>query len=200
MCFVVAEGNLFETWSKMSMKRLLLCCTAILLFCALSVAQDTIEISLKNNSKSEAQTKERLQRLLQQYDLSKWIFTRKILIEDGVIPHSHPVLTLNTKEDGDVLLATFVHEQIHWFLSANFDRTEKAKAELKATYLKVPVGSPNGARNKESTYLHLIVNYLEYQAMRELVGDVRAKEVFEGKGYYRKLRSAIAAIPSKTWF
>ncbi len=167
------------------MKRLLLCCTVILLFCALSRAQDTIEISLKNNSKSEAQTKERLQKLLQQYDLSKWIFTQKILIENKVIPHSHPVLTLNTKEDGDVLLATFVHEQIHWFLSANSDRTEKAKAELKAIYPKVPVGSPDGARNKESTYLHLIVNYLEYEAMRELVGAVRAKEVFEGKGYYR---------------
>jgi len=168
----------------MSMKTLLSCCIAILLFCTLSRAQDKIEISLKNSSKSEAQLRERLQKLLQQYDLSKWIFTRKILIEDKVIPHSHPVLTLNTKEDGDVLLATFVHEQIHWFLSANFDRTEKAKAELKSIYPKVPVGSPDGARNKESTYLHLIVNYLEYEAMRELVGDVRAKEVFEGKGYY----------------
>ena len=167
------------------MKRLLLCCTVVLLFCALSRGQETIEISLKNNSKSEAQTKERLQRLLRQCDLSKWMFTRKILIEDGVIPHSHPVLTLGAKEDGDVLLATFVHEQVHWFLSANFDRTEQAKAELKAIYPKVPVGPPNGARNKESTYLHLIVNYLEYEAMRELVGDVRVKEVFGGKGYYK---------------
>ena len=169
------------------MKRLLLCSSVILLFCAPSRAQDTTEISLKKNSKSEVQTKERLQKLLQQYDLSKWMFTRKILIEDGVIPHSHPVLTLGTKENGDVLLATFVHEQIHWFLSANFDRTEKAKAELKVIYPKVPVGSPDGARNKESSYLHLIVNYLEYEAMRELAGDVRAKKVFEGKGYYRWL-------------
>jgi hypothetical protein len=167
------------------MKRLLLCCIAILLFCTLSRSQDAIEISLKKSSKSEAQAKERLRRLLRQYDLSKWIFTRKVLIEDGVIPHSHPVLTLDTKEDGDVLLATFVHEQIHWFLSANFDRTGKAKAELRAIYPKVPVGSPDGARNKESSYLHLIVNYLEYEAMRELVGEARAKKVFAGKGYYR---------------
>jgi hypothetical protein len=179
------------------MKRLLSGCPAVLLFCALSMAQDAIEISPKNNSKSETQTKERLQSLLQQYDLSKWIFTRKILIEDKVIPHSHPVLTLNTKEDGDVLLATFVHEQIHWFLSANFERTEKAKAELKAIYAEVPVGPPNGARSKESTYLHLIVNYLEYEAVRELVGEERAKAVFEGKGYYRWIYKTVLTDSSR---
>jgi hypothetical protein len=179
------------------MKSPLLCCTAFLLCCVLPRAQASIEISLKNNSKSEAQTKERLQRLLRQYDLSKWIFTRKILIEDGVIPHSHPVLTLNVKEDGDVLLATFVHEQTHWFLSANFERTEQAKAELKAIYPNVPVGPPNGARSTESTYLHLIVNYLEYEAMRELIGDVRAKEVFERKGYYKWIYKTVLTDSSK---
>jgi hypothetical protein len=181
----------------MSMKRLLPSCISVLLFCALTIAQDTIEISLKNNSKTEAQTKERLEGLLQKYNLSKWMFTRKILIEDKVIPHSHPVLTLNTKEDGDVLLATFVHEQIHWFLSANFERTEKAKAELKAIYPEVPVGSPNGARSKESTYLHLIVNYLEYEATRELLGEGRAKAVFEGKGYYRWIYKTVLTDSSR---
>ena len=173
------------------MKRSLSCCIAILLFCLLSRAQGTIEISLKNNSKSEAETKERLQKLLKQFDLSKWLFTLKILIEDKVIPHSHPVLTLSTREDGEVLLSTFVHEQIHWFLWANDDRTEKAKAELKAIYPEVPVGPPDGARNKESSYLHFIVNYLEYEAMKELVGEARAKEVFEGKRYYRWLYKTV---------
>jgi hypothetical protein len=169
----------------MSMTRLLVSCAALLLFCQQAAAQDKIEISLKHNSQAEAQTKERLQNLLQQFALSKWTFTRRILIEDDVIPHSHPVLTLNTKEDGDVLLATFVHEQIHWFLSDNYERTEKAKSALKAIYPKVPVGSPDGARSKESTYLHLIVTYLEYEALKELAGEARAKEVFKEKRYYR---------------
>jgi hypothetical protein len=167
------------------MKRILLCCTLLLLFCYQSGAQNKIEISLKNNSQAEAQTKERLEKLLQQYKLAKWIFTRKILIEGDVIPHSHPILTLNTKEDGDRLLATFVHEQIHWFLSAKYEQAEKAKTALKAIYPKVPVGSSEGARDTESTYLHLLVNYLEYEALKELVGEARAKEVFEGKRYYR---------------
>jgi hypothetical protein len=179
------------------MKKLLLCLTALLLFSALSRAQEKVEISLKNNSESEAQTKERLQKLLQRYDLSKWMFTRKIMIEDKVIPHSHPVLTLSTREDGDVLLATFVHEQIHWFLDEHSERTEKAKKELRAIYPKVPVGPPDGARDEDSSYLHLIVNYLEYEAMRKLVGDVKAQEIFEGKRYYRWIYRTVLTDTSK---
>lgn len=179
------------------MKKLALCCAAILLFSGLSSAQDKIEISLKNRSDSEAQTKERLEKLLQRHNVSKWVFTRKIIIEDNVIPHSHPVLTLSTRDDGDKLLATFVHEQIHWFLVENWERTEKAKTELRAAYPKVPVGRPDGARDEDSSYLHLIVNYLEYQAMRELVGDARAKEVFEGKGYYKWIYRTVLTDTSK---
>ena len=169
------------------------CMLAVSLLCAPSGSHDGVEIALKKGSQSEVRTRERLEKLLQRYDLSKWTFTRKVLIEDGVIPHSHPVLTLNTREDLEVLLATYVHEQTHWHLSTNHQRTEKAKAELKAMYPKVPVGSPDGARNEESTYLHLIVIYLEYVAMRELVGEMKAKEVFEGKRYYRWIYKTILA-------
>jgi len=165
--------------------KLIACCAVALLLCAPAGAQVKLDISLKNNSETESRTRENLQKLLQQYDLSKWIFTRKVLIEDRVIPHSHPVLTLSTRGEGDALLSTFVHEQIHWFLDEHSERTEKAKAELRAMYPKVPVGPPDGARNEESSYLHLLVNYLEYEAMRELIGDAKAKGLLEGKGYYK---------------
>jgi hypothetical protein len=167
------------------MVKLIACCVAVLLLSAPVRAQDKFDISLKNNSESESRTKERLQKILRQYDLSRWTFTKKILIEDKVIPHSHPVLTLSTRGDEDALLSTFVHEQIHWFLDENSGRTEKAKAELKALYPTVPVGPPDGARNEGSTYLHLIVNYLEYEAMRELLGEEKAGKLLEGKGYYK---------------
>lgn len=133
------------------MMKLIACCAAVLLLFAPIRAQGKLDISLKNNSESESQTRERLQKILQQYDLSKWVFTRKILIEDRVIPHSHPVLTLSTRDEGDALLATFVHEQIHWFLVEHAERAGRAKAELKAMYPKVPVGPPDGARDEEST-------------------------------------------------
>jgi hypothetical protein len=62
------------------MKKLLLFCAALLLSAPLLRAQSGIEISLKNNSPREVRTKERLSKLLRQYDLSKWIRTRKVLI------------------------------------------------------------------------------------------------------------------------
>ena len=65
-------------------------------------AQNSIEISLKNNTRDEIQTKEQLQRLLKTYDLSKWIFTKAVLIDEKTaIPHIHQVLTLNTRNIKD---------------------------------------------------------------------------------------------------
>src|SRR5207249_4670064 len=60
-------------------------------------AQDQIDISVKTGIVQEMQAKIQLQRILKSYDLSKWIFTKSVLIERGAVPHSHPVLTLNTR-------------------------------------------------------------------------------------------------------
>src|SRR4030095_12466161 len=153
----------------------------VLLLSITAYGQAKIDISLKNGSAGEIQTRDQLQRLLKTYDLSKWIFTRSILIDEKAIPHSHPVLTLHTRhlKDDDLLLSTFVHEQLHWFLVQNDQETKEAMKDLRTTFPKVPVGFPDGAENEESTYLHLLVNYLEYRADRELLGELRARQVFE---------------------
>jgi hypothetical protein len=103
------------------------------------------------------------------------------MIEDGVIPHSHPVLTLSTRhiKDDELLLSTFVHEQAHWLLTQNYKNTEDAKKELRALFPKVPNKGPEGASDEESTYAHLIVIYLEYRADRELLGELKARQVME---------------------
>lgn len=153
------------------------------------LGQSELEISLKHGNDREKQTKDQLQRLLKQYDLAKWIFTKKILIEFKVIPHSHPVLTINTRhlDDDPRFLSMFIHEQIHWFASNKYSQTSKAMEELKTIYPDAPDGPPEGARNKESTYLHLIVCYLEYDAMRELLGVEKAKKIMEesSKDFYK---------------
>jgi hypothetical protein len=78
------------------------------------------------------------------------------------------------------LLATFVHEQFHWWASGkNIDATRQAITELRAMFPKVPVGAPEGAVDENSTYLHLVVCYLEYRAMRELLGELRSKQIME---------------------
>jgi hypothetical protein len=69
-----------------------------------------------------------------------WIFTHDIRIETRVIPHSHPILTLNTRslDDDDRLLSTFVHEQLHWGVQKP---DEGLITQLAHRYPILPVGN-----------------------------------------------------------
>jgi hypothetical protein len=107
-------------------------------------AQGEIKISLKNGSRAEQQTKAQLERLLKTHDLSAWIFTKEIVIDEKSIPHGHPVLTLNTRnlKDDELLVSTFIHEQAHRFLSDVKDKeTDRAvEGDLKKLFPAVPTG------------------------------------------------------------
>lgn len=146
-----------------------------------------LTVDLVHGTEREIATKEQLLALLKKYDLSKWLFTKRVRIEEGATPHSHPVLTLNTRHLGDDtrLLSVFIHEQLHWFVSKRFQQTKAAIDELRTLYPQVPGEQPQGARTEESTYLHLIVCYLEYCTLTELVGIEKATKVLESLPYYR---------------
>ena len=163
------------------MKSIISLTLIVLLLSNASRAQSNIDIALKQGGKEEEQTKAQLQRLLKTYDVAKWTFTKSVLVDEKAIPHSHPVLTLSTRhiKDDELLLSTFVHEQIHWFLTQNHKSTEEAKKELRGLFPKAPISFPEGATDEESTYLHLIVIYLEYRADRELLGELKARQVME---------------------
>ncbi len=145
-----------------------------------------VSISLANGSDAEVKTREKLLALLSRYNLSKWHFTDVVRIEQGVVSHSHPVLTLNTRhlDDDAILLANYIHEQIHWFLSEHEVETINAISEIRRTYKSVPVGFPEGARNEHSTYLHLIVCFLEFKALVELLGRTKAQEALKRRDLY----------------
>lgn len=153
------------------------------LICAMSpaYADDDVSIALKNNLPSEQETKVELQSLLKSYDLKDYLYTHKVMIDTHAIPHSDPILTLNTRHNGhpDSLLSTFVHEEIHWFVSAHEADELAAEKEYRQLFPNVPSGFPEGAQDEESTYLHLTVCYLEYQSMKKLVGDRRALAVIQ---------------------
>ncbi len=161
--------------------------TALMLFMPLAAAPPTqpapsvpIAIELKHGSEDEARTRDQLLRLLAEQDAGRWIFTRKVVVDgSGVIPHSHPVLTLSTRhlKDDDLLLATFVHEQLHWYLDANGERVKPALQELRQLYPDAPAGYPQGAEDQDSTYRHLIVCYWEIQAAQDLLGELRAFQI-----------------------
>jgi hypothetical protein len=157
----------------------------------MTAAPDVVKITLKHNSAAEDRTKHQLERLIQSYPLSPWYFTTTIEIDETAIPHSHPVLTLHTRrwKDDDLLLSSFVHEEIHWWLEGKKDEVKAAEEDLRSLFPTIPVGYPDGADSEESDYLHLLVNYLEWRSDQQLMGELRAWQVMEfwSHDHYRAL-------------
>ena len=140
-----------------------------------------IEFTTESSDKRELDTIKLLQALMQSHDTTKWTFTNKVHIKVKTIPHSHPILTLHTRhttrEQKDLLLSTYLHEQIHWHMDNNQQKTEAAINELRTLFRDVPVGYPEGARDEYSTYLHLLVCYLELDAVSQLLSEARVQAV-----------------------
>ena len=163
------------------MKTLLVAFCVVAYVGTVAQAQQDIKISLANSTPAEQQTKTQLERLLKTYDLTKWIMTKSVVIDEKATPHSHPVLTLSARhvKDDELLLATFVHEQMHWFVIQDGRDIDAAIAEFKKMFPNAPTAPPEGARDENSTYQHIAVCYLEYRATRELLGELRAKQVIQ---------------------
>jgi len=169
---------------------------------AMIFASPALDIQLQHNDEDrEQRTKAQLERILQAYDLGKYTFTRKIIIAARVGPHSHPVLTLSTRhlDSDDLLLSTYVHEQLHWWLDANPERLKKAETALERIYPKVPVGDPDGADTEEATYMHLVDCYLEMKADRALMGEQRTTKVMEfwAGDHYRWIYKTVMSDESR---
>jgi hypothetical protein len=136
-----------------------------------------LNIKEVNPNKWTHLTKQNLEHLIQVYDLEPFIFTDLIHIQSRVVPHSHPILTLNSRfaEAPHRLLAVFLHEQLHWWLEKNQEKVKLAKLDLKKIFLAIP--KEGMARNQDSTYLHFIVCYLEYRALQHFLGKKQADHI-----------------------
>jgi hypothetical protein len=160
-----------------------------------TVAAETpaVKIELAHGTEREQRTKIRLQDLLTKYDLKKYTFTNRVVIEDGAINHAFPVLTLNVRFANvpDDLLSSYIHEQLHWHLRDLESQQRSAVAELRRWYPKVPVGLPEGAESEISTYGHLVDCYLEIVADRDFLGPERTKVVITNKPWYTWIYSTV---------
>lgn len=149
------------------------------------------EITLVNGHMREKQTKDQLLQLFEQYPLDKWLYTEHIQIDKDAILHSPPVLTLHTRHlnDSQQLIATYIHEQIHWFclLVENAEASSSAMDVFRQLYPLLLVGSPDGCDSDFSNVLHILVNYLEYQGLIELFGLEVACHIIQRKTYYKKI-------------
>jgi hypothetical protein len=174
---------------------------AALLLAALASPAAEPALRTAHDSEAERQTVAQLERLLQAHDLSRWTVTRDIVVDQDEIPHSHPVLTLHTRHlrDDELLLSTYVHEQMHWFLAAHPEQTAAAKAALRRLFPKIPVGYPDGSDGADGNYEHLLVVYLEYRADQRLLGELKAREVmrFWGDDHYRWIYRQVLREPEK---
>jgi len=157
-----------------------------LVIAGVSSVAPTMKITLKHGTEREARTKAQLERVLADYDLSKYTFTREVVIEEQAINHAFPVLTLNARfaDSEDELLSSFVHEQLHWHLRDRGPAMQNALADLRRFYPRVPVGGQEGAETEYSTYGHLVDCYLELVADRKLIGPERTTAVVADKGHY----------------
>ncbi len=144
-----------------------------------------LKITAKDTISKEA--KSVLLDVLKKYNLKRYIYTREIAIESGVIPHSHPVLTLQAEEKDkpDLLLGTFIHEQMHWYwIEASPGKDVGPRVDFKEKYPSAPFKLPEGSGDESGTYQHLGICWLEYQGLIQTVGQERAKKVLSQKHYY----------------
>lgn len=138
-------------------------------------------VYLATGSSLERRAFDQLERVLTLHELTKWIFTHQVQIATHAVPHSHPILTLNTRytDRDDLALATLLHEQLHWFLDEHWQAAGQAIKELEQLYPEVPVGFPEGAVNTYSTRLHLLINFLEYDAVKQILGESAADKLMQ---------------------
>jgi hypothetical protein len=136
-----------------------------------------LEITEINPNQRTALTKKNMLGLASEYNLDPYLYTKKINIESRVIPHSNPILTLNTRNAviPQKILSSWLHEEFHWWADMNREKIEKAVADFRTMYPVLP--QVGGARNEYSTYLHLVVCFLEYKAVSLYLGEVKAREM-----------------------
>lgn len=158
----------------------------------------SVDIRTKHGSAAEESAKDLLQQLLARYDVAAWAFTKRVVIDEESIPHSHPTLTLSPPvilREPAGLLSMYLHEQIHWQLVAHRWKVLRATRALRRAFPAVPTRQDGGAKNKRSTYLHLLVNWLEVESLRRVAGDDAAERLLgataDGPVYgwvYRQVR------------
>ena len=167
--------------------------TFLMKVCSPAVAEEavpelTITIDLSTVENSALRARALLQDLRERYNLARFEFTKAVRIAPYEIPHSHPVLTLNTLyvDREDNFLSTYLHEQIHWYLSDHREaELDQAIQALKLRYPEVPSAESEGARSEYSIYLHLVVNWLEIEATAQLIGRDEALRLFDDPVVYR---------------
>ena len=150
-----------------------------------------IDVDLDHARREGERVSNLLAALRRRHDLARFEYTSVVRIVPGGETFAFPVLTLGNRfaDNEDILLSTYLHEQMHWYLwhlgTPERDMVAPFMDELVRRYPDAPTTLPDGARNYEATYVHLVVNWLELAATSELIGRPRAFALAEAQHTYR---------------
>jgi len=124
-----------------------------------------IGIDLSHAERAAMAMRERLIALRTKYDLGAYEYCKEVCIAPTVIPYSHPDKHTN-------------QWRVVW-------------GALERRYPDPPIGRGEGADTLCSTHLHLIVNWLEIEALGTLIGAEPAKEHVANLHYYRWIYASV---------
>jgi hypothetical protein len=130
------------------------------------------------------------------FNLSPFEYSTQVRIAPTEIPYSHPRITLNTWVRDDLgLLSMYLHEQMHWYVTwyshSHTPQWRQLFSQLRERYPSVPVGGTDGANDEFSTYLHLLVNWLEIEAVSQFIERDRIVQHVRSLPFYRWIYQTI---------
>jgi len=155
-----------------------------------------IGIDLSHAENAAMAVRDRLIALRSKYALGAYEYCQEVVITPTVLPYSHPVIRLNTFYWTETaLLANYLHEQMHWYVTwyshKHTDQWRRVWAALEGRYLAPPIGRGEGADTISSTHLHLVVNWLEIEALSSLIGREAARSHVTQLHYYRWIYASV---------
>ncbi len=175
VAFVAAMRNAVISWDDVDLPRSPRKPTGLP-----DAASFRLDIDLEPAAREAERVRLWLSALRTRHDLARYEYTHFVRIVPAGATFSHPILTLGTRftETEDQLLATYLHEQMHWYLyelgGHDHDPVAPFFDELVRRYPDAPTRLPEGARNYEQTYVHLVVCWLELAVTSEFIGRQRA--------------------------
>lgn len=161
----------------------------LLISCANTKKVETalsLDIQEVKPSTDTEQTRIEILHLARKYDLSSFLYSKKIIIDPTVKKTRwKPTITLNTryKDHPHRLLAQLLHEELHWWMRDHQEKVQVAIPQLKSTFRGAP--KIEGSGDPDSTYRHLLICWMEFRALSKYVGEETASEVL---GHFVKER------------
>jgi hypothetical protein len=157
-----------------------------------------VDIRMVHGSDQEKAGAEALSAVLAEHEVSRWLFTDLVRVDDSIRGgFSHP-LTIMPRilvSRPTSALTTFLHEQLHW--SAEGPGIDPATTEVRSRWPDPP-GPPGGGHDAESTWMHLSLCALEFFSLSEIIGTAAAEAELRQQKYYGWIYEQILADPD--WF